>query len=142
MRKSVTFLSLVLAVGTASAVAADRPAPSAAPTAAVQGQATPNADNTGINVRDKGGATQTPQKQTTGVDDRELVAAVRRAVIDDKSLSTSAHNVKIVANSGKVTLRGPVLSEDEKMKVERHAQQVAGVSSVENQLDIKTVNSK
>jgi osmotically-inducible protein OsmY len=41
-----------------------------------------------------------------------------------------------------VTLRGPVSSEEEKAKVERHAQQVAGVSGVENQLDIKTVNSK
>jgi osmotically-inducible protein OsmY len=141
VRISATYLSLILALGSASAVAADPPAQSAATTPPVQGQATPNADNTGINVRDRDGATQTPQKQTTGVDDRELVAAVRRAVVDDKSLSTSAHNVKIVANNGVVTLRGPVRSNDERAKVEKLAQQVTGVSSVENQLDIKTANS-
>ena len=142
MRISATFISLALTVGSASALAADRPAQGAAPEPAAQGQVTPNADNTSINVRDKDGATQTPQKQTTGADDRKLAADVRRAVVDDKSLSTSAHNVKIVANGGVVTLRGPVLSEEEKVKVEKHAQQVAGVSSVENQLDIKTVKSK
>ena len=63
---------------------------------------------------------------------------VRRAVVGDKSLSTSAHNVKIVTKEGVVTLRGPVTSEDEKSRVEKLAQQVAGVSSVENQLDVKT----
>ena len=142
MRIAATFMSLALAVASASAIATDRPAKSGAPAPAVQGQVTPKADNTGINTRDKGGDTQTPQKQTTGADDRELVAEIRRAVVDDKSLSTSAHNVKIVANSGVVTLRGPVRSKEEKIKVERHAQQVAGVSSVENQLDIKSVKSK
>jgi hypothetical protein len=141
MRISPTFITLSLALGSASALAADRPAQSEAPVPAVQGQVTPKADNTAVNTRDKSGATQTPQKQTTGVDDRELVAAVRRAVVDDKSLSTSAHNVKIVANNGVVTLRGPVRSNDERVKVEKLAQQVTGVSSVENQLDIKTANS-
>ena len=140
MRISATFISLALTVGSASALAADRPAQGTAREA--QGQVTPKADNTGINVRDKDGATQTPQDQTTGADDRKLVAEVRRAIVDDKSLSTSAHNVKIVANGGVVTLRGPVTSKEEKTKVEKHAQQVAGVSSVENQLDIKTVKSK
>jgi len=141
MRISPTFITLSLALGSASVLAADRPAKSEAPAPAVQGQATPKADNTAINTRDKDGATQTPQKQTTGADDRKLVAEVRRAVVHDKSLSTSAHNVKIVANGGVVTLRGPVESEEEKIKVEKLAQQVAGVSSVENQLDIKTVKT-
>ena len=67
-----------------------------------------------------------------------MLAAVRRAVVRDKTLSTSAHNVKIVAKDGVVTLRGPVRSEDEKGKIEKLAQQVAGVASVENQLDVKT----
>jgi hypothetical protein len=84
--------------------------------AAVQGQVTPKADNTAINTRDKSGATQTPQKQANDADDRKLVAEIRRAVVQDKSLSTSAHNVKIIANSGVVTLRGPVSSEEEKAK--------------------------
>jgi osmotically-inducible protein OsmY len=131
-------MGVTLFLACASVFAADRPADSkSAP--AVQGQTTPNADNSKMNTRDKSGATQTPQDQAQGTEaDRKLLAAIRRAVVADKSLSTSAHNVKIVTNGGVVTLRGPVNSEDEKGKVGQLAQQVAGVSRVENQLDVKT----
>jgi osmotically-inducible protein OsmY len=44
--------------------------------------------------------------------------------------------VKIITNDGKVTLRGPVKSEEEKKAVESKAKQVAGVKNVENQLEI------
>ena len=125
-------------IGSASAWAADRPADNATTTPAPAGQTTPRADNTGINARDKSGATPTPQKQTNNEADRKLLASVRRAVVDDKTLSKSAHNVKIVTKDGVVTLRGPVTSEDEKDRVAKLAQQVAGVTSVENQLDVKT----
>lgn len=139
MRELSKLMSFTLVLGCASALAADRPADSATKTPAAQGQTTPRADNTGINVRDKSGATQTPQKQAKNSEaDRKLLAAVRRAVVGDKTLSKSAHNVKIVSKDGVVTLRGPVRSEDEKGRVEKLAQQVAGVASVENQLDVKT----
>ena len=138
MQKLATLMSLTLALSCGSTFAADRPADSKTTTPAAQGQATPGADNTKMNVRDKSGATQTPQKQTNRTADRKLLAAVRRAVMRDKSLSTSAHNVKIVTKDGVVTLRGPVKSAEEKSKVEKLAQQVAGVASVENQLDVKT----
>ena len=138
MEKFSKLMTISLVLGCASAWAADRPADSASTPPAAQGQATPRADNSGMNARDKSGATQTPQKQTNSEADRKLLAAVRRAVVGDKSLSTSAHNVKIVTKEGVVTLRGPVTSEDEKSRVEKLAQQVAGVSSVENQLDVKT----
>jgi hyperosmotically inducible periplasmic protein len=95
------------------------------------------ADNTGVNVRDRGAATDTPQTQPNNEADRKLLAAVRRAVVGEKSLSTSAHNVKIIVKAGVVTLRGPVKTDDEKASVQKLAQQVAGVSSVENQLDVK-----
>ena len=36
--------------------------------------------------------------------------------MDDKTLSTYAHNVKVVAQNGQVTLKGPVRTEDEKRK--------------------------
>ena len=67
-----------------------------------------------------------------------MLAAVRRAVVDDKALSTTAHNVKMVALNGVITLRGPVKNEGEKQKIEELAKQVAGVTRVVNQLDIKT----
>ena len=136
MRKLMGF-TLLLAC--ASTFAADRPPDRANPAPAVQGQATPDADNSRMNTRDQTGATQTPQDQAGGTEaDRKLLAAVRRAVAGDKTLSTSAHNVKIVTKDGVVTLRGPVNSENEKGKVAQLARQVAGVSSVENQLDVKT----
>jgi osmotically-inducible protein OsmY len=66
-----------------------------------------------------------------------LAAAVRRAVVKNKSLSTSAHNVKIVVTHGTVTLRGPVKTDDEKAQVESTVKGVPGVSSVNNELDVE-----
>ena len=131
-------MSLTLLLVSASVFAADRPADTRSGTTA-QSQSAPDADNSRINARDRSGATQTPEDQAGGSEaDRRLLAAVRKAVEGDKTLSTSARNVKIVTKDGVVTLRGPVNSEDEKGKVARLAQQVAGVSSVQNQLDVKT----
>jgi len=138
MRTLLKLMSFTLALGGASALAADRPADNATRAPAVQGLATPKADNTEMNVRDRSGATLTPQKQTNRESDRKLLAAVRRAVVDDKTLSTSAHNIKIVVRGGVVTLRGPVSSENEKSRIADLAHQVAGVVSIENQLDVKT----
>ncbi len=54
----------------------------------------------------------------------------------DKSLSTYAHNVKIIATNGVVTLRGPVRSEDEKAAIEAKAKAVAGMAGVRNRLTV------
>ena len=94
------------------------------------------ADNTKANKRDraKGAVTSDQQKENTG--DREITQKIRRALIDDKSLSTYAHNVKIVAQDGQVTLKGPVRTEDEKKTVEARATEVAGAGHVTNQITI------
>jgi hyperosmotically inducible protein len=55
----------------------------------------------------------------------------------DKSLSTNAHNVKIVTQNGQVTLKGPVRSEDEKKAIEAKAAEVAGDGKVSSELNIK-----
>ena len=130
-------LSSFFFVLSSSAWAADQSTGATKP-ASVQSSATSRADNTEMNERDKSGVTKTAQKQTNREGDRKLLAAVRRAVVDEKTLSTSAHNVKIVVFNGVVTLRGPVNNESEKIKVEELAKQVAGVINVANQLDIKT----
>ena len=62
---------------------------------------------------------------------------IRKAVMDDKSLSTYAHNVKIIAQDGKVTLKGPVRSEEEKQTIEKLATDVAGAGNVTDQITIK-----
>src|SRR5438874_146336 len=73
-----------------------------------------NADNSGKNVRDRGDKTLTPPDQGGSGADRDVTAAIRRAIVDDDSLSTNAHNVKIVTIDGVVTLRGPVNTAAEK----------------------------
>jgi osmotically-inducible protein OsmY len=93
-------------------------------------------DNTKVNSRDraKGAATADQQKENTT--DRELARNIRRSLMDDKSLSTYAHNVKVVAQNGQVTLKGPVRSEDEKKSVEAKATEVAGAGRVTNQISV------
>jgi hyperosmotically inducible protein len=71
--------------------------------------------------------------------DRELMQKIRKAVMDDKSMSTSAHNVKIIAQNGKVTLKGSVNSSEEKQSIEQKATDVAGAGNVTNELTIKPV---
>lgn len=94
-------------------------------------------DNTQLNRRDRDNQTATPTHQPNDKADIQLAAAVRRAIVKDKSLSTMAHNIKVVASQGVVTLRGPVKTEDEKARVEAAVKAVAGVNSVDNELDVK-----
>ena len=68
--------------------------------------------------------------------DRAITQKIRKAIHEDNTLSTYAHNVKIIAKDGKVTLRGPVRSEDEKSNIEAKAVAVAGQDNVINQLEI------
>lgn len=68
--------------------------------------------------------------------DVELTTNIRRALIDDASLSLSAHNVKIITTAGRVTLRGPVNSEAERRKVEAIAKRAAGGRPVVNELEV------
>ena len=99
--------------------------------------ATPDADNTQMNRADRKNAQPTAQNQSGAKADRELAAAVRKAIVRDKSLSTNAHNVKVIAKDGTVTLRGPVRSDDEKTKVSELTRHVEGVSNVDDQLLVK-----
>jgi hyperosmotically inducible protein len=126
---SIAVLTCASAMASLAAIATDSPATPVA---------NPAADNTKVNARDKSKETVKPTDQPNNRVDIKLAAAVRRSIVKDKSLSTMAHNVKLVAANGVVTLRGPVASAGEKEKVGQRASSVAGVSSVDNQLDVKT----
>ncbi len=65
-----------------------------------------------------------------------MTQRIRRALVGDKSLSTYAHNVKVISENGQVTLKGPVRSEQEKQSVEAKAIEVAGAGHVTNQISI------
>ena len=100
-------------------------------------QAAPAADNTKMNQRDRSMDKPTAEQQKENRSDRELTKEIRQSIMKDKSLSTYAHNVKIIAQNGQVTLKGPVRSEDEKRAIEATAAEVAGQDKVSSELNIK-----
>jgi osmotically-inducible protein OsmY len=80
---------------------------------------------------------QTAQSQKENASDREITQKIRQSLMADKSLSTYAHNVKIITQDGQVTLKGPVRNENEKEMLASKAAEVAGAGKVDNQLTIK-----
>jgi hyperosmotically inducible periplasmic protein len=96
----------------------------------------PAPDNSKANKRDRNTSSPTADQQKMNATDRDLAKRIRAAIVGDKSLSTYAHNVKIVAQDGKVTLKGPVRSEEEKSAIEAKATEVAGAGNVVNQLEV------
>jgi len=93
-------------------------------------------DNSKTNKRDRDKSSPTADRQKMNPTDRDLAKRIRSAITDDKSLSTYAHNIKIVAQDGEVTLKGPVRSEEEKSAIETKATEVAGAGNVVNQLEV------
>jgi hypothetical protein len=93
-------------------------------------------DNTAVNARDRDRETKTPIDQNENKDDVKKTADIRKAVVDTK-MSTDAHNVKIITQDGKVTLRGPVKSEDEKRQIEEIAVRFAGDGNVINEIEVE-----
>ena len=80
---------------------------------------------------------QTADDHTSPKSDRLLTANVRKAIVGDKGLSTYAHNVKIITRGGRVTLKGPVKSEDEKKQVETDAASAVSAGNISNELTVK-----
>jgi hyperosmotically inducible periplasmic protein len=78
----------------------------------------------------------TPLDQSSSESDRNMTRLIRQAVGADRSLSFSAKNVKIITLDGKVTLRGAVKTDDERIRVAAAARKVAGDAQVENFLEV------
>jgi hyperosmotically inducible protein len=106
----------------------------------VQAQSTdapPKPDNTAVNKRDKNSGEATADQQKMTAADRELTVKIRRSIMADKSLSTYAHNVKIISQDGTVTLKGPVRSDDEVTSIVSKATDATGSGDkVVNQLSV------
>ncbi len=94
-------------------------------------------DNTAANKTDRNANVPTADNAKNDMSDRTLMKNIRRDIVKDKSLSVEGHNVKVVAQGGKVILRGPVHSEDEKKAIEEHATKYAGAGNVTNELSVK-----
>ncbi|MGI8743804.1 MAG: BON domain-containing protein [Bryobacteraceae bacterium] len=99
-------------------------------------------DNTKVNKRDRNKGEPTADQQKENTSDRQLAANIRRALVKDKSLSTYAHNVKVIVQGGAVTLKGPVHTDDEKKAVEAKAAEVAGGAKISNELTVKGDSAK
>jgi osmotically-inducible protein OsmY len=91
------------------------------------------ADNT---KKNKDQTSPTADQQKMNPADRAITQKIRKAIHEDNSLSNYAHNIKIITQDGKVTLLGPVRSEEEKNNLQAKAAAVAGQDNVTNQLEI------
>jgi len=97
-------------------------------------------DNTATNERDRSGETKTSGDQSNNSADLKITQAIRRALMKDRELSTTAKNIKVVTANGQVTLRGPVKTAQEKAKVDQIARSAAGGAQIDDQLEVKGSN--
>jgi osmotically-inducible protein OsmY len=98
---------------------------------------TKDADNTARNVEDRGGQTLTPIDQGNSKADIAMTAQIRKEVVAAKNMSVNAQNVKIITNGGKVTLRGPVNTVEEKRLIGEIAAKYAQPGNVDDQLEVQ-----
>jgi osmotically-inducible protein OsmY len=123
MRLRSSFAAALLLAST-PVIGQDRSTPSPAP------------DNTRANKQRSLEGAPTADKASNEKSDLEMAAAIRRAIVEDDSLSTYAKNVKIVARDGAVHLVGPVRSEQEKRLVEELARKQAGAAKVTSDIQV------
>ena|SRR5437763_937680 len=94
------------------------------------------ADNTATNQRDRSGETNTSGDQSNSSADLKTTQAVRRALMKDSELSSTAKNIKVITANGQVTLRGPVNNAQEKAKIDQIARSAASGAQIVDQLDV------
>lgn len=99
--------------------------------------ALPDADNTARNARDRDPSRVTAQDQGLSAADTQLTQRIRQAIVADESLSLTAKNVKVIAQNGRVTLRGPVSNAQEKTTIVALATGIAGAGQVVDDLEAK-----
>jgi hyperosmotically inducible protein len=129
----MTFLRFTLVASAAIALSCLPGGSSATPAFAQTGSAQTAPDNSNQNKNHA----QTADDQTNAKSDRLITQKVRKAIMADKTLSTYAHNVKIVTVNGAVTLKGPVQSEEEKQKVASEAGNAVSADKITNELTVK-----
>jgi hyperosmotically inducible periplasmic protein len=106
--------------------------------AAIAGAQTTAPDNSKANsdIMNSTSQTSTADAQKNNSADIALTQQIRKSVMADKSLSTYAHNIKIVTVNGAVTLNGVVRDSHEKDMVEMKAQAIAGKDNVTDDLTV------
>lgn len=103
-----------------------------------QDQKVPSSNAAPDNSATNKNQSMTADQQSNHKRDSAMTRNIRKAIVADKSLSTYAHNVKIITINGTVTLKGPVRSDAEKDRIADIAAQVAGnADQVVNHISIK-----
>jgi len=92
-------------------------------------------DNSATNSRDRDDSAKLPIDQNENKTDIGITADIRSQVVDTK-MSVDAQNVKIITQDGRVTLRGPVKTAEEKQRIEKIAHSVAGSDKVDSLLEV------
>jgi osmotically-inducible protein OsmY len=80
----------------------------------------------------------TGQTINDATDDATITASVQGKLLTDDKLSNSSR-INVDTDGSVVTLKGTVRSIEEKRRAEDLAQQVAGVTRVDNNLSIKSI---
>jgi sporulation protein YlmC with PRC-barrel domain len=99
------------------------------------------ADDTARNIRDRDDRTLTPLDQGNSQADVDTTARIRQAINAANNMSVDARNVKIITMNGRVTLRGPVDTIEEKNLIGEIADRIARSENVDNQLEVKLTAS-
>ncbi len=93
-------------------------------------------DNSKENERIEDNKELNSQDQGSSDVDIRITQKIRRDVVDHDAFSTQAKNIKIITIGGKVTLKGPVKSMDERNKIQNIAAKVAGAENVANEITV------
>lgn len=94
------------------------------------------ADNSKVNQGDANKGALTADQQKMNKADQDITKKIRQSIMQDKALSTYAHNVKIISQNGDVTLKGPVRTGEEKSSIESKAAAVVGEAHVKSEIQI------
>jgi hyperosmotically inducible periplasmic protein len=108
----------------------------APPHSFAQTASTVASDNAKSNKVDASNAAASADAQSNSAADLDMTKRIRQSLMADKSLSTYAHNIKIVTVNGRVTLNGVVRSQDEKGVVEMKAANIAGENKLTSDLKV------
>jgi osmotically-inducible protein OsmY len=106
----------------------------------IQQEQQPAPDNSKTNQGDANPGATTADQQKMNPADRNITKQIRSAIYQDHTLSTYAHNIKVITRDGKVTLKGPVRTEDEKAGIAAKAAAVVGAENVRNRLEVTPAN--
>jgi len=124
-----------IVAGTTAAGTTPGTAAGAAPGSSTRSGAKP--DNTARNERDRDSNTLTPLNQGNSKADIDTTAQIRKGILDLDDISVNAKNVKVITKEGRVTLRGPVDTAEEKRLIGEIANRAVTSENADNQLEVK-----